>query len=148
MGSETLAPRLQNRECSLQDKWVRPNDLSNPIPGAGEFWRLCWGWEWGEYGIGLLGPLESWKSQRPWKHLGRVWSLLAALPQVGSLREEGLRGARQQDKPPRRKPTWGGGRWGVEPRGSNFLVVSWGNLEQDWRCLLSKQGKETPHPGR
>lgn len=37
---------------------------------------------------------------------------------------------------------------GVKPRGSNFLVVSWGKLEQDWRCLLSKQGMETPHPRR
>lgn len=46
------------------------------------------------------------------------------------------------------RPGEGADGGAVEPRGSNFLVVSWGNLEQDWRCLLSKQGKETPRPGR
>lgn len=28
------------------------------------------------------------------------------------------------------------------------MVVSWGEMEQDWKCLLSKQDMETPHPGR
>lgn len=33
------------------------------------------------------------------------------------------------------------------PQGPNSWEVSWSKWEQDWQCLLSKQGPEISHPG-
>lgn len=66
---------------------------------------------------------------------------------MGSLREgraEGPRAARI-DTPEEGRPGDGADRGGASrPR---FLGCLLGQMEQDWKCLLSKQGRETPHPG-
>lgn len=66
---------------------------------------------------------------------------------MGSLREgraEGPRAARI-DTPKEGRPGDGADRGGASR--PKFLGCLLGQTKQDWKCLLSKQGRETPHPG-
>ena len=73
-----------------------------------------------EYGIGLLSPKVHCLRE------GRAQG-----PGIGTL--EGS------------KPGDGADRGGASR--AKFLGCLQGQMEQDWKCLLSKQGIETPHPG-